>query len=66
VSEILKIWEAMEAHRSGLNKVGFRRRRLSSVFSASHISRLLLQLEAELGTTLVISNTRRIRLSEAG
>ena len=34
--------------------------------SASHISRLITQLEAELGTTLLFRTTRRIRLSDAG
>lgn len=34
--------------------------------STSHISRLVNQLETELGTTLIYRTTRKIRLSEAG
>jgi DNA-binding transcriptional LysR family regulator len=59
-------WDRVEAFievvRLGTFAAAARRLRVSS----SHVSRLVSQLENQLGTTLLYRTTRRIRLTEAG
>ncbi|MEL0612060.1 LysR family transcriptional regulator [Marinomonas arenicola] len=62
----MKNWEAMEAFIEVVRQGSFSAAALQLKVSASHISRLITQLESELGATLLFRTTRRIRLSEAG
>ncbi|MDP5056137.1 MAG: LysR family transcriptional regulator [Marinomonas hwangdonensis] len=62
----MKNWEAMEAFIEVVRQGSFSAAATKLSVSASHISRLITQLEAELGTTLLFRTTRRIRLSDAG
>ncbi|MGO3344482.1 MAG: LysR family transcriptional regulator [Marinomonas sp.] len=62
----MKNWEAMEAFIEVVRQGSFSAAAIALKVSASHISRLITQLESELGTTLLFRTTRRIRLSEAG
>lgn len=62
----MKNWEAMEAFIQVVKQGGFSAAAQKLNVSASHISRLIAQLEADLGCTLLFRTTRRIRLSEAG
>ena len=59
-------WDRVEAFvevvRLGAFKAAAERLKVSS----SHVSRLVSQLENQLGTTLLYRTTRRIRLTEAG
>ncbi len=59
-------WDRVEAFvevvRLGAFKAAAERLRVSS----SHVSRLVSQLESQLGTALLYRTTRRIRLTEAG
>lgn len=62
----MKNWEAMEAFIEVVRQGSFSAAASKLNVSASHISRLITQLESELGSTLLFRTTRRIRLSEAG
>ncbi|GAB3479963.1 LysR family transcriptional regulator [Marinomonas epiphytica] len=62
----MKNWEAMEAFIEVVRQGSFSAAAARLSVSASHISRLITQLESDLGTTLLFRTTRRIRLSEAG
>lgn len=62
----MKNWEAMEAFVEVVRQGSFSAAAIKLSVSASHISRLVTQLESELGSTLLFRTTRRIRLSEAG
>lgn len=62
----MKHWEAMEAFVEVVRQGSFSAAALKLGVSASHISRLITQLENTLGSTLLFRTTRRIRLSEAG
>ncbi len=62
----MKNWEAMEAFIEVVRQGSFSAAASQLNVSPSHISRLITQLEASLGTTLLFRTTRRIRLSEAG
>ncbi|WP_191602373.1 LysR family transcriptional regulator [Marinomonas algicola] len=62
----MKNWESMEAFIEVVRQGSFSAAAIKLDVSASHISRLISQLEADLGTTLLFRTTRRIRLSEAG
>lgn len=62
----MKNWEAMEAFIEVVKQGSFSAAATRLNVSASHISRLVTQLETELGSTLLFRTTRRIRLSEAG
>ncbi|MDB4837979.1 LysR family transcriptional regulator, partial [Marinomonas sp.] len=62
----MKNWEAMEAFVEVVRQGSFSAAAIQLGVSASHISRLISQLEAELNTTLLFRTTRRIRLSESG
>lgn len=62
----MKNWEAMEAFVEVVRQGSFSAAASQLGVSASHISRLVSQLEADLGTTLLFRTTRRIRLSESG
>ncbi|TBR42774.1 LysR family transcriptional regulator [Marinomonas agarivorans] len=59
-------WEAMEAFIEVVKQGSFSAAAQKLSVSASHVSRLVTQLEAELGCTLLFRTTRRIRLSDAG
>lgn len=62
----MKNWEAMEAFIEVVRQGSFSAAAIQLGVSASHISRLIAQLETELDTTLLFRTTRRIRLSESG
>ena len=62
----MKNWEAMEAFIEVVRQGSFSAAAVRLGVSASHISRLITQLEMELGSTLLFRTTRRIRLSDAG
>lgn len=62
----MRNWEAMEAFVEVVRQGSFSAAATKLGVSASHISRRITQLEAELGTTLLFRTTRRIRLSESG
>lgn len=62
----MKNWEAMEAFVEVVRQGSFSAAANQLGVSASHISRLVSQLETDLGTTLLFRTTRRIRLSESG
>ena len=62
----MKQWDAMEAFVEVVRQGSFSAAAAKLKVSGSHISRLITQLESELGTTLIFRTTRRIRLSEAG
>jgi len=62
----MKNWESMEAFIEVVRQGSFSAAAIKLNVSVSHISRLISQLEAELGTTLLFRTTRRIRLSDAG
>ncbi|MGJ8647449.1 MAG: LysR family transcriptional regulator [Marinomonas colpomeniae] len=62
----MKNWEAMEAFIEVVRQGSFSAAAIKLSVSASHISRLVTQLETELGATLLFRTTRRIRLSDAG
>ncbi|MFT2097453.1 LysR family transcriptional regulator [Marinomonas sp. 2405UD66-6] len=62
----MKNWEAMEAFVEVVRQGSFSAAASQLNVSASHISRLVSQLETDLGTTLLFRTTRRIRLSESG
>ncbi|BFM50706.1 LysR family transcriptional regulator [Marinomonas sp. THO17] len=62
----MKNWEAMEAFVEVVRQGSFSAAASQLNVSASHISRLVAQLENTLGSTLLHRTTRRINLSEAG
>ncbi|MCV2402671.1 LysR family transcriptional regulator [Marinomonas sp. C2222] len=62
----MRNWEAMEAFVEVVQQGNFSKAAAKLKVSTSHISRLITQLESQLGSTLLFRTTRRIRLSEAG
>lgn len=62
----MRNWEAMEAFIEVVRQGSFSAAAIKLSVSASHVSRLITQLEKELNATLLFRTTRRIRLSEAG
>jgi len=62
----MRRWERVEAFIAVVQRGGFTAAADALGVSPSHISRLVSDLEAELGVTLLFRTTRTTRLSEAG
>lgn len=62
----MRNWDTIEAFVEVVRCGSFSAAAKRLHVSASHISRLVSQLESQLGSTLLFRTTRRIRLSEAG
>jgi DNA-binding transcriptional LysR family regulator len=62
----MKHWDRVEAFVEVVRQGAFSAAARQLKVSASHISRLVSQLEAELGVQLLYRTTRQIRLTEAG
>lgn len=62
----MRNWEAVEAFVEVVQQGSFSAAAQKLNVSASHISRLVSRLEAELSTPLMYRTTRKFRLSEAG
>lgn len=59
-------WDRVEAFVEVVRLGAFRTAAEQLKVSSSHVSRLISQLENQLGTTLLYRTTRKIRLTEAG
>lgn len=62
----MRRWDGIEAFVNVVQKGSFTAAAEALGVSASHISRRISELEAQLGTPLIYRTTRTIRLSEAG